>query len=312
LAFALTAALALAVVAGCVVTVLGFLDGRAFPGELLAIFRVQILAAALALAAVCALAGQRWFGAVALGLAVVNALGLVPAVAAGGRPDPADPTLRLLVANVWYPGHDYAPLLDLVEREKPDVVALIELTEDWAEGVSSGLAAYRHRTLQAQSGAYGIGIYSRVPLKDARIVYPAAGWPAVARASVTVDARSVELFVVHGPAPIRRAVAARHRDFMRGLGTLAADAGETALVCGDFNAAPWTAPYQELRDRGRLERDDPWRPFEWTYPVWNRLLHVPIDHCLASSAVAVASRRGPTIGSDHLPLLVDVALLSAG
>ena len=97
---------------------------------------------------------------------------------------------------------------------------------------------------------------------------------------------------------------------MRNLGTLAREAGDTALVCGDLNAAPWTAPFQELRDRGRLERDDPWRPFEWTYPAWNRLLHVPIDQCLAGSALSVSSQTAPTIGSDHFPLLVAASLSS--
>ena len=99
----------------------------------------------------------------------------------------------------------------------------------------------------------------------------------------------------------------RHREFMRGLGTLARSAGGTAVLCGDFNAAPWTGPFQELRDRGRLERDDPWLPFEWTYPVWNRLLRVPIDQCLAGSGLAVSSRTGPSIGSDHFPLLAEVS-----
>jgi endonuclease/exonuclease/phosphatase (EEP) superfamily protein YafD len=124
---------------------------------------------------------------------------------------------------------------------------------------------------------------------------------------VVVNGRSVELFVVHGPSAIRRGVAKRHREFMRNLGTLAHEAGTTALVCGDLNAAPWTGPYQELRDRGRLERDDPWRPLEWSFPVGNPLLGTPPDQCLAGAAVSVSSRTAPSIGSDHLPLLVTVA-----
>lgn len=124
---------------------------------------------------------------------------------------------------------------------------------------------------------------------------------------MTANGATVELFVLHGPSAIRRVAAARHREFMRNLGTLAGAAGDTALVCGDFNATPWNGPYQELRDRGGLERDDPWRPFEWSYPVWNRLFRVPIDQCLAGPALSVSSRLGPEIGSDHLPLLAEVS-----
>jgi endonuclease/exonuclease/phosphatase (EEP) superfamily protein YafD len=296
--------------AGIALTVGGFLDGRAFPGELLALFRVQYFGAALVLGAVAALAGRRRIALVAVALAAVNALGLLPGVLAGTRPDPTQPGLRLLVANVWYPGNDYGPLLELVEREHPDVIGLTELTRDWAAGIATGLEDYPYRMLQAQPGAYGIGLYSRVPLQNARIVYPARHWPPVARATVSVNGRDVELFVAHSPSAIRSGAAERHRDFMRNLGTLARAAGDTALVCGDLNAAPWTAPFQELRNRGRLERDDPWRPFDWTWPAWNRLLRVPIDQCLAGSAVSVSSRTGPTIGSDHFPLLVAASLSS--
>jgi len=125
---------------------------------------------------------------------------------------------------------------------------------------------------------------------------------------VAVGGRRHQLILVHSPSSTGPHRAERHRDFMRNLGMVVGAKGDATLVCGDLNAAPWTAPYQELRDRGRLERDDRWSPLEWTYPVWNRLLRVPIDQCLAGPAVSVSSRTGPAIGSDHFPLLVDVGL----
>ena len=288
-------------------TVVGFLDGRVFPGELMALFRLQYFGAALALGAVAAFAGHRRIAIVAVALAAVNGIGLVPGVTGGSRPDPAEPQLRLLVANVWYPGTDYTPLLDLVARERPDVVGLTEVTPAWAAGISAGLAAYRYRIVEPQLNGYGIALYSRIPLDYARLVYPAGTWPPVIQATVRVDGRAIELFVLHAPSAARPRSTERHRGFMRNLGTLARAAGPSALLCGDFNAAPWTEAHRKLRDRGRLERDDPWRPFEWTYPVWNTLFRVPIDQCLAGSAVSVSSRTGPAIGSDHFPLLVEAS-----
>lgn len=257
------------------------------------------------LSSLAALLGRRRIAVAAVALAAVNAVGLLPGVLAGSRPDPRDPQLRLLVANISYPSDEYARLVDLVERENPDVVGLIELTDDWARGVDSGLAGYSHRLLELATG-YGIGIYSRLPLLDARLVDPGGGWPPVAVATLAVDGRRVELFVVHGPSAVTPRAAARHREYMRDLGELVHAAGDSALVCGDVNAAPWTGPYQELRDRGGLERGDAWRPFEGTYPVWSSFLRVPIDQCLAGAALAVSWERGPAIGSDHFPIIVSV------
>jgi endonuclease/exonuclease/phosphatase (EEP) superfamily protein YafD len=302
--------LALTAAAGCAFTAGGFLDGRTFPGELLALFRLQYFGAALVLAAVCAIAGRRRIGLVAVALAAVNALGLLPGVLTGSRPDPARPQLRLLVANVWYPGNDYRPLLELVERERPDLIGLTELTRDWAAGISSGLQDYPHRVFQAQPGGYGIGLYSRLPLRNARIVYPVRSWPAVARATVAVRGMDIELFVVHSPSAIRRVAAERHRDFMRSLGTLARNAGGSALLCGDSTPLPGPVRTGSCASSGGSSVTTRGARSSGTFPVWNRLLRVPIDQCLAGPGVAVATRVGPAIGSDHFPLLVEAASAS--
>jgi endonuclease/exonuclease/phosphatase (EEP) superfamily protein YafD len=303
---ALTSALALAAVAGAVVTAAALLDGRAFPGELLALFRAQWFVAGVALAAVAAAVGRRRIAFAALALAAVNALALLPGVLAPSRPDPERAQLRLLLANTWLANQEHDRLLELVRRERPEAVGVTELTREWHAALAGGLPEYRHRVVRAQPGAYGIGIYSRVPLERAAIVFPARGWPAVARATVRGRGLEVELFVVHGPSAIRPGAAERHREFMRGLGALAREAGGRALVCGDLNAAPWTDGFGELRRLGGLERDDPWQPLEYTWPAWNRLLRIPIDQCLAGDGLAVASQTGPAVGSDHFPLLVEV------
>jgi endonuclease/exonuclease/phosphatase (EEP) superfamily protein YafD len=39
------------------------------------------------------------------------------------------------------------------------------------------------------------------------------------------------------------------------------------------------------------------------------MLGIPLDHCLVSPELAVVDRRrGPHVGSDHLPLLIEIQL----
>jgi endonuclease/exonuclease/phosphatase family metal-dependent hydrolase len=51
--------------------------------------------------------------------------------------------------------------------------------------------------------------------------------------------------------------------------------------------------------------------FESSWPTWSPLLRAPIDNCLVSAGLAVTKRtRGPALGSDHYPLLVELAATS--
>lgn len=48
-----------------------------------------------------------------------------------------------------------------------------------------------------------------------------------------------------------------------------------------------------------------------TWPRWSLLdgLRIPIDHCLVSSTIAViAIKTTPISGSDHLSLVIDIAV----
>jgi endonuclease/exonuclease/phosphatase (EEP) superfamily protein YafD len=53
----------------------------------------------------------------------------------GGNPVPADPTspnrLRILLANVLVDNPDHQRLIQLVRKERPDVLALVEVSHDW-------------------------------------------------------------------------------------------------------------------------------------------------------------------------------------
>ena len=54
-----------------------------------------------------------------------------------------------------------------------------------------------------------------------------------------------------------------------------------------------------------------WTAYSW--PTWSPALRVPIDNCLVSGGLVVRGRHdGPSVGSDHFPLVVDLAIRRAG
>jgi endonuclease/exonuclease/phosphatase (EEP) superfamily protein YafD len=78
---------------------------------------------------------------------------------------------------------------------------------------------------------------------------------------------------------------------------------------GDFNATPWSRPYRRLHNGTGTCDTRAGYGVQASYPADSWLLRIPIDHVLASCNVGVRDRRiGPDVGSDHLPVIVDLVL----
>jgi endonuclease/exonuclease/phosphatase (EEP) superfamily protein YafD len=289
-------------------TVLGLLDRFYWPFELADVFRLQYLAV-LVVAALGALAlRRRRLAAVAAALAAVNlaVLGVSLIPTATAAPGPAAGSLRLLVANVEVGNTDFAAVERLVSRARPDVFGVTELTQPMADHLARALPAYRARIVRTRHDAYGIGVYSRRPLLDARVMRLPADGPPTIVARVLVAGRPLTLVVTHVHTPFAGSI------HVRQLHALARTSlGRRVAVCGDFNSPPWSGPLREFASDARL-RDlyggRAWSGYSW--PTWSSLLRVPLDNCFVGAGVVVrAHRDGPGDGSDHRPLVVDLAVV---
>ena len=291
-------------------TVLGLLDRVSWVFELADVFRLQYLVV-LAAAAVAALALRRpRLAAVAALLAAVNVAVLgVPlagsATAAAGTPAGS---LRLVVANVEVGNTDFAAVERLVAETRPDVFGVTELTPAMARHLDRALPRYRARVLRTRDDAYGIGVYSRVPLLSARIVsFPADGGPPTVVARVRVAGEPVTVVVTHVHTPFAGSIHVRH---LEALAAARPRLGDRLVVCGDFNTPPWSGPLRRFASDAGL-RDlygrGAWTGYSW--PTWSSALRVPLDNCFVSAGVVVTGHHdGPSDGSDHRPLVVDLAV----
>jgi len=302
-------------VAGIVLVVglastVGLLDRISWVFELADVFRLQylVLLAGAALAAVLLrrppLAGLAALLA-ALNIAVLN-IPLTPGASAA--PASAKGSLRLLVANVEAGNTDFAAVDRLVTRTRPDVFGVIELTPAMARHLRTALPHYRPRALEPRDDAYGIGVYSRVPLSAHLERFPADGGPPTVVGRVRVAGMPVSLVITHIHTPFAGSIHIRHLD---ALTAARPQFGPRAVVCGDFNTPPWSGPLRGFAaDSGLryLYGNHAWSGYSW--PTWSPLLRVPLDNCFVSPDVVVTNHRdGPGDGSDHRPLIVDFGIV---
>jgi endonuclease/exonuclease/phosphatase (EEP) superfamily protein YafD len=293
-------------------TLLGFLGRVWWPLELASFFRPWY-AGLLALAAVLALPFRSF--AVALAALVLVAVNVaVVALAIRDRPSYpralAGSRVKVLLANLYARNDDYGRVAALIRRERPDVIGLTELTPAWSRALGGVLARYRSRAVAPRPGPFGIGLYGRVPLDRTRLEPFAPGAPNAAVASLALAGRPVTLVLVHPPFPFTAENGTERRDQLEAIGDLVASGrlGRNVAICGDLNAPPWTWAARRLVSRAAatdIARGD---GFEGTWPRWLPApLRLPLDTCLLSDGVTLLSRSaGPNVGSDHLPLIVEL------
>jgi endonuclease/exonuclease/phosphatase (EEP) superfamily protein YafD len=84
---------------------------------------------------------------------------------------------------------------------------------------------------------------------------------------------------------------------------------EPLVVMGDFNTTPWSRLFAGLVGRTGLCDSRAGFGIQASFPSDMPVVRIPIDHLLASCSIGVRARRiGPQVGSDHLPVIVDLTI----
>jgi endonuclease/exonuclease/phosphatase (EEP) superfamily protein YafD len=221
--------------------------------------------------------------------------------------------LRLLISNVLISNRQAQPLLQLVGREQPDLLLALEPDAWWARALRPLHARYPYRVSQPNAAAYGMILYSRLPLTDSRVLdLLQQRVPAIRTRLRLRSGQQVDLFAIHPTPPVPDnfpdGVGLRARA-LREVATLAQANARPTLVAGDYNDVSWSASIHQLPQLAGLRDVNVGRGFFNTFNAEHWWLRWPLDHCFVSAQWRVVEvRRLPAIGSDHFPLLVTLSL----
>jgi endonuclease/exonuclease/phosphatase (EEP) superfamily protein YafD len=294
---------------------LGLLGREHWEADLLSHFRVQYVLALL-LAGAYFLARRRWLLLPTLALLAYAGwpVGEYFLPSEAGSVGHGKWQLRVMSLNVEASNNRADLVSAAIEQANPDVVFLPEATATWAEALAPLGARYRYTTGDGGQGAFSVLLLSQLPVRDARVIQLSDDpWPAIiARIcpSEAADEKDCLGFVgIHPPPPMSADLAAQRNAVFEALpAAIAAMSPGSILVAGDFNCTPWSPFFADLLATTGLS--DSARGFG-AWPTWNSTLlplGINIDHVLVSDGVVIRNHRvGEDVGSDHFPVIVDLA-----
>jgi endonuclease/exonuclease/phosphatase (EEP) superfamily protein YafD len=307
-----------------VFSLLGYLGTVHRLFELFCHFRLQYLWCAI-LGGVALLAFRDFrTSLVALTSLSINAFEVLPWYF-GKPPAPAagDPALKVLLANVYTDNRESAALLALIARENPDVVVLVEINDRWVRDLLPLAKTHPHFETVPRDDNFGIGIWSRLPAQfdendtdgSPRRVAPLPLFsrseddvPSL-KATFSVGLKQITLLATHPVPPVRGEMFEWRNRQLAQIASWVRSVRGPCIVVGDLNMSLWS-PYHArlLRDSGLKNARQGFGVLP-SWPTMIPFMEIPLDHCLISPGIGVrAIHTGPKIGSDHLPLIVELAL----
>lgn len=289
-------------------TLLSLLAGVSWLFDLLANFRSQyVWIGALALAG---LGAQRlWPAFAVVGLAVLFNVVAVAPYWMGSIGEPAgNGRLTILHLNTQSGNPEKAAIVEFVRESDADIVFLAEVTPRLRELLDESSLPFTVVAGTPRSTPIGVAALARDGSVTGRLTNLGASEVPAVLLDASIGGVEVQILGFHTSSPGEEGRAADRNDQLAAAGTIVATRSTPMVLVGDLNATPWTPAFRELIATGLTDAQRG-RGVAGSWPSgWGPLM-IPIDHVLHTGELTTtAFAFGPSVGSDHRSLRVELAL----
>ena len=216
-----------------------------------------------------------------------------------------DASLTIITSNILIENRDAESILGMIRARRPDVVLLIE-TDDWWDSQLRGLEKdYPFFLRHPKPNAYGMHLYSRLPLIDPQVRYQVEDdVPSIKSRLRLRCGVEVMLYCLHPKPPPQSDTADRDAELILTAREIKGDKRPT-IVIGDMNDVAWSRTTHLFQKISGLLDPRIGRGMFSTFHAHWRFLRWPVDHVFFEKSFLLSDLVVlPAVGSDHFPLYV--------
>lgn len=216
--------------------------------------------------------------------------------------------LSLLVSNVFTPNQQYQKLIDLVSKEKPDVLLALETDSRWEEALEPLEKTYQYTVKVPKDNFYGMHLYSKLELRDMKVMYLVdEEIPSIHGTVILGSGAEIKIHCLHPmpPSPTENEKSTdRDAELLIVGKNVDTDEGPE-LVFGDLNDVAWSRTTRLFQKTSCLLDPRIGRGFFNTFHAGYMLFRWPLDHIFHSNDFTLKTiKRLGKIGSDHFPIFL--------
>ncbi|PHN03498.1 endonuclease/exonuclease/phosphatase family protein [Flavilitoribacter nigricans] len=227
-----------------------------------------------------------------------------------------EPHITVLLHNILMSNDNIDALERSVDLHDPDILLLIEFTEQWqklADGLRDRFRDYLEYPLES---GYGLALYSRKKLKEKHIRFLVKeDIPSVDVITEGSNGRRIRVFGIHPAPPAPQFEYDTPTKDQEGyeVAKLIRKSKIPAIVAGDLNDINWSRYIKRFKMDCEILDPRIGRGFFPTFHANRLLINYPLDHIFASKDFDLYNfERVPLDGSDHHGLKAALVLREEG
>lgn len=283
--------------------------------EMIGNFRAYILALLLPCALILWFTGKRKRALLFAAASVWCSFGVITPLFPLPKPPAGNEVVKIMSFNVLGENRQHEAVIDRIKQHDPDVVTVLEYTDQWPTALQRLNETYPYRLEQPRWHGFGIAIFSKRPFTNESVTQITKGETdnPFLTVEIEVDGRPLRLAGLHLLSPMHRArLKIRNRQLAE-IAELLVQRDVPTIVMGDFNCTPWSPFLSDFMQRVQLRDSRYGFGYQASWNAKRPWMSIPIDHALVSPEIHVHSRvLGDFAGSDHLPVVFEVSLTPAG
>lgn len=223
--------------------------------------------------------------------------------------------LRLVASNVLMENDQYEKWAQVVGQEEPDLILAAEMSQTWIDHTQSLRDRYPHRIERPQDNCYGLALWSRLPLEEVDVRYIVQDDIPSFHCKVRLpkdDPRGAPITIrcLHPrpPEPVRGQHATPRDAELATVGREIEETDEPTIVMGDMNDVAWSHSSRLFMRLSGLLDPRVGRGMFNSYHAQHWYWRFPLDHFFHTCDFELVQlRRLDEVGSDHFPMLIDLA-----
>lgn len=223
-------------------------------------------------------------------------------------------SVSLLLSNVLMTNRESAKILEAVRDADPDIFLAMEVNQWWLDELEVLKQDYPYVMEQPNDEAYGMALYSRLPLKQKQLKY--LKHKNVPSFHTRVQLKSGKEFMLHAVHPVAPMPSDKYPDnvgeaevALLKVGDFVAGEKIPSLVAGDFNDVSWSKTARLFGKSGELKNVRIGRGLYNSFDANSMLMRWPLDHFYVTKEFHLAHLRTlGKVGSDHFPVYAELVL----